>query len=243
MTTSRIVVFILFFILALGVYAGAYAAYVHDVILLPWFLVAFATLLIIAIASGVRHDLQEARMKKQDTAGKARLQKVLEPGQDTAYEKDEPLGPDDYKALHRMLWQSLRLMLIPIVAFTVIGYWLVYANIAVLICLIVLVYSLRNVQRIKRENVKTIIRGFVTDRFLVSGRRLEDSGPPDHFIQIGERKFLVNSTLYNQFKPGDMAEIHFINRATRFLGVKTHGYVILSARTIPYTVAENTTSQ
>jgi hypothetical protein len=233
---GTIAAYIVLFLTALGILAGGYAAYANEVFLLPWFLFGFGTLMIFAGMAGLRNSIRNLRIQKEEDEAKARLQGAKAEGYEMAYERDEQLSPQDHKDLDRLLWKSVWIILIPTVVFSVASYWLVYFGILVLPCFILLALSFRNVQRIRRENVKTVVRGFVTNRLAVRSRRIHNrSVTPDFYIQIGERKFLVDAAMYEKFKAGDMVEIHFINRPPRkMFGVNTNHYVIISARTVPY---------
>lgn len=235
-SASTIVSYIIAALIGMGLIYGGYAARRHEIFLLDWFLFAFGGLLILGVMIGLRNAFRNVRIRKEEDEAKGRLQEAKAEGYEMAYEHDEPLGPQDHKDLDRVLWKSFWLLMIPIVGFTVMAYFIIYFGIMVLVCFVALALAFRNVQRIRRANVKTVLRGFVTDRLVVRGRsRTKRSTTVTYFIQIGQRKFRVGAGMYNKFKPGNMAEIHFINRPpVKIFGQSTHGYMIISAKTVPF---------
>lgn len=239
MTPSRIATFGFLFVFSLGMYGLAFYFRTHaadnmTAIALPAFFTLFGTLLILATIAGVRSDKKEARDKIVEDDAIKKLEQAALAGYELAHEKDEPLNRDDYRNLNEGIKTTFIVTLLFASIFIAIGYSLSpYAYIGVGVSLIPLVMGLINIATIKRNNVKTVLRGFVTERLAAPSTDSDHHTTYTYYIKVGKRQFLVDTATYRRYLIGKLVEIHFIDKPVKVMGIKTNSYFIISKRILP----------
>lgn len=172
------------------------------------FLVPFGALWLVLCMIGFVRAIKVDPRVARETENLSKLKPLLESGTQLVYESHVILDNTDRQALDRAFrrpWPALLIfMVVPGLISVFTSYWVL------LIWLLPLgigVASWRSIEIMKKRNRKVILRGIVTGRPYYRG---EESNDTKHFLQIGDRRIMVEDELYEQYIVGDIIELHYV---------------------------------